>query len=218
MRAKIDAIATIVMCLAALFVAGMVGFRKAPSARRGLIDIPYSATPVANWDTLVRAGIRVGDPNSRVTIVEFADFECPFCARFSESINQVEAEFGKDVSHVFVHYPLRSHRFARPAARAAECASAQGHFKSMQDVLFAKQDSLGLKSWVSYAAEAGVLDTASFSHCASDAKPLASVEEGLRLGAGLGVTGTPTVIINGLRYSSPPGDSLSAIVRAALAR
>lgn len=118
---------------------------------------------------------------------------------------------------VFVHFPLTKHRFAVQAAQAAECASARGHFAGFIDAVYAKQDSLGLKSWGSYAREAGIADTAAITRCARDPSPPKRLEAGRELGLRWEVLGTPTVIINGLRYANPPtNDEIDRIIRDVL--
>jgi protein-disulfide isomerase len=178
-----------------------------------------SAQPTfeVTWKDALLAGVRVGDSTSRVTIIVFNDLECPACGAFHQTIQQVLAERGWDVSMVFVHFPLTKHRFALPAAQAAECAAAEGRFATFIEVVFAKQDSLGLKSWSSYAREAGVADTAAITRCAHDPTPAKRVEAGRELGLRWRVIGTPTVIVNGHRYASPPTkDEIGRVIREAL--
>ena len=159
---------------------------------------------VPEWTKLVEAGISLGDRNARVLLVEFADLECPACRLFREDVEVARKQFGKGFAAVFVHFPLPQHRFARPAARAAECANEQGRFDEFHGLIYEKQDSLGLKSWVSFASESRVPDLAHFDKCASDTVRVARIEEGVRLGKELAVAGTPTVLLNGWRYRSPP--------------
>jgi protein-disulfide isomerase len=112
-----------------------------------------------------------------------------------------------------VHFPLRSHRLALPAARAAECAAEQGAFEEMHRTLFARQDSLGLKSWGSYAAEAGIPDTARFLECTASQRSFPRVEAGRRVGEREGVSATPTVLVNNWRLRRPPSeDDLALLV------
>ena len=84
-------------------------------------------------------------------------------------------------------------------------------------VAFAKQDSLGLKPWQSYATEAGIADTARFARCVLSTSPVPRIDDGLALGRRIGVRGTPTVVINGWRLARPPYDSLSEVVAGILA-
>jgi protein-disulfide isomerase len=96
---------------------------------------------------------------------------------------------------------------ALPAARAAECASASGRFSEMLDALYSGQDSLGLKTWSSYARDAGIEDTIGFSRCNSNPETPQLVSAGTALARRLGVNGTPTLILNGWRYGYTPPDT-----------
>lgn len=215
----IDRAAVAILAVSALIIAGVMIKREFwPAMAAPAATIETSPKLLANFDELVSAGIRMGNPASQVTIVEFADFECPFCRRFHAAYSAVQQRFGEQVSLVFLHYPIQSHRFARPAARAAECAMDQGRFSQYADLLFQKQDSLGLKGWTSFADEAGVADTAAFSRCASETHEIERIENGLRLGEVVGVRGTPTVIVNGWMYPEPPSEErLQTIVNDLLA-
>lgn len=180
-----------------------------PSIDRGPVD-PRSGPPerVAQWATVSVIGVSDGPVEAPVHIVELADLECSFCKRFHEVLSRAKAQFPERIRVTWIHHPLTTHRFARPAARASECARASGRFQEFVDAVFAKQDSLGLRSWTAYAVEAGVSDTADFHRCAGVTGTIARIEDGLRLGAAIGVRGTPTVLLNGWKYQSPPSDSL----------
>lgn len=162
-----------------------------------------SSEPVyyTDWHDLESVGHRIGSDSARVTVIEFADFECPFCKRFASHMAGLREEYHDSLALIFVHYPLMDvHRFAEPAARAAECARDQGRFVALHDLLFEKQDSLGLKTWASYAAEAGVPDSVGFQNCIESTDPVPAVEAGLERGREVGVVGTPAVIIDGWFY------------------
>ncbi len=146
-----------------------------------------------------------GNRRAAVRVLVFNDLECPFCARFHETLRQVASGHPESVSVGFVHYPIPTHRFARPAAIAAECAGKRGRFEEMVRTVFAKQDSIGLLPWSALALNAGVVDTTSFKQCLS--RPIAefpSIAEGTQLGHSFGVRGTPTVFVNGWRLSAAP--------------
>jgi hypothetical protein len=150
-------------------------------------------------------------------MIVFSDLECPACRTFHQRANRILQQHKKDVSMVFVHFPLPMHRFAVPAAQAAECASTQGRFMSFIDAIFAKQDSIGIKSWGSYAHEAGITDTASIAQCARDPAPVKRVEAGRELALRWELRGTPSVIVNGRRYQSPPTDNeIDRVIKEAL--
>jgi protein-disulfide isomerase len=106
-----------------------------------------------------------------------------------------------------VHFPLSMHRFAKPAARALECAYTSGAAARFVDVAFAKQDSFGLKPWVGYAVEAGVRDTSAFSFCVKDTSRIKRIDEGRRLGEAMNLQGTPGIVINGWQFQGVPNDA-----------
>jgi protein-disulfide isomerase len=142
-----------------------------------------------------------------VSIVEFGDFECPACKSFQPALDRVATQFGDSVGIVFVHLPLSIHRFAKASARAAECAADQGMFSSFSRLLYEKQDSIGLKTWQSYATETGVKDSALFQKCLADPQSLHRVEAGMSLAEQLRVKRTPTIMINGWLFDEIPTEA-----------
>jgi protein-disulfide isomerase len=161
----------------------------------------------SNWNKALGPGQLIGDSAARVKVVVFDDLECPYCKRFNSVVRTVRKRFPGDVSLLFVHFPLPNHRFARLAARAAECGGNQGRFEPLVDALFEKQDSLGIKDWVSYARDAGIRDTLAFRVCVADTTRLPKIEAGIELGKEFRLRGTPTVLINGWRMAGVPTDS-----------
>ncbi len=217
MSEAFDRVATVSLSIAALVVAAVLAKREFfPTTSPASFAEGKPPVKVPDWESWKSAGVWIGDSNAPVTIVEFADFECPSCRRFHEEFVRTKAEFGDSVAILFVHFPLPYHRFSRPAARAAECAFAQGRFSQMHDLLYAQQDSFGLKAWSTLATEAGVKDTPEFEKCVESSKRIPRVERGLALGDSIRIEATPTIVINGLRYSSFRMDSLASIVKAAL--
>lgn len=134
-----------------------------------------------------------------MTILVFEDLECSACRYFVlTSLPAIRAAYPKDVSVIIRHWPLIGiHRFAYPAARAAECAAQQGRFEEFHNLVYLKQDSLGLKTFSSYAHKSGLPDIAAFEACASQTLPVPAVEADTKAVKGVGGWGTPTVIING---------------------
>jgi protein-disulfide isomerase len=216
---RLESIASILLTAAALTIAATLVRREFfPRSSLPIVEAAGPPSFVEGWEELLSAGVHSSDVASRIKIIEFTDLECPFCGAFHETLRATQQRFGSQVSHVFVHYPLSSHRFAKAAAHAAECADRSATFHRFIDVVFAKQDSLGLKSWTSYASDAGIRDTAAFSACNTDKRRDERVEQGLRLGEKIGVRGTPTVIVNGWRFgSTPTEDQLSRVVADILA-
>lgn len=209
---------TLTLCLSAATLAGSVAWREFGKPPLTLANPVRSPTPefTPGWEEALSVGIRVGEATAGVTVVEFSDLECAACARFQDVIAEALQEHPQDVSFVFVHMPIQGHRFARQAARVAECAETRGRFFPMLDALFGKQDSLGLKSWGSFALEAGIADSASISACAWDTSPVARIEGGLALAEKLEVRATPTVFVNGWRFLGPTKDELSRAIEALL--
>lgn len=123
---------------------------------------------VSEWRDYTAAGRTVGDSQAPVTILAFADLQCPFCARFHAAVRRVQQKYPGRVRYSFVHYPLQMHSQALAAARAVECAKAADRFAEAIDFVFASQDSLGKRDWMWFGRGAGVTDTARFRQCVAD--------------------------------------------------
>ncbi len=197
------------LLLAALATAGCGGTDTTTAVKGGgttpvLLKAPVGTSPVR------------GPSDAWVTVVVFSDFECPFCATAQATLATVLPEFGDDVRLVYKHYPLSLHRYARPAAVAARCAHAQGLFWPFHDLLLAGQSAIFggdvEAGFASVAAQAG-LDVAAWQACRSDAAADADVVADMALGARLGVTGTPTFAVNGIRLV---GSQPASVFRASI--
>jgi protein-disulfide isomerase len=160
-----------------------------------------------------------GNPHAPVKLIEFLDLECPACRAFHhDALHEARARFGDSVSITYVHYPLRIHRFAKDAARAAECAAISGMFARVVDAVFAKQDSLGLKGWGGYARDAGVPDSSALTTCMKVGTGFTKIDSGLALAGRKRILGTPTLFLNGWRFDRPPSaEMLSKTVTDLLA-
>ncbi len=176
--------------------------------------------PIENWEQYLTAGHRIGPADAKVVIIEFADFECPACRMFTlQGMKPLLERYPDDVALVFRHWPLKIHKFAYQSARVAECAAEQGQFEAIHDLLFEKQDSIGLKSWRSYAEDSGVPDLARFDACAARTGPVAAIDADSAIPPQLEATGTPVVILDGIRYPGAPMPSrLATLVDSALMR
>lgn len=182
---------------------------------------PPPAVFTGDMDDLMDDDAVKGDLDAPVTMVEWSDFECPFCGRFySGAYKQIVSEYvdtGK-VRFVYRDFPLSFHPQAQKAAEAAECAGEQGKFYEMHDLLFEKGVSGGVASFKTYASEIK-LDTAKFNTCLDDGKMAAEVKKDMADGAAAGVTGTPGFIINGKLVSgAQPFEAFKAIIDAELAK
>jgi diadenylate cyclase len=141
-----------------------------------------------------------GAATAPVTLVEYGDFECPYCGRMYPVVKELRKRAGDRLRVVFRHFPLDSvHPHARRAAEAAEAAAAQGRFWEMHDLLFENQDDLDDEALRRYAARLG-LDMARFEDDLAERRHAPRVREDRLDGERTGVEGTPTFFINGARY------------------
>ena len=142
-----------------------------------------------------------GDASAAVTLVEFSDFQCPFCAQVMPTLKRVQETYGDQVRIVWKDFPLTAiHPQAFGAAQAGQCAQEQGKFWELHDRLFANQQTLQPESLKTHAAAVG-LDAAAFSTCLDTAKYADHVQAQMDTGTSLGVASTPTVFINGRMVS-----------------
>ncbi len=137
-----------------------------------------------------------GPANAKVTIVEFSDFQCPFCGRVMPTLQQIEKNYGNDVRTVFIHNPLPFHPNAEPAAEAAIAAEAQGKFWQMHDKLFANQQNLTRPDLEKYAQEIG-LDMNKFKAALDSHSGKKKIDADLAVAKQVGVQGTPNFYIDG---------------------
>lgn len=182
---------------------------------------PPTTLSSEQFSQAVEGGIVVaGAASAPITLVEFSDFECPFCGRFySQTLPQVEEEYINtgQVRYVYRHFPITSiHPNAEGAALASECANEQGQFRAFHDMIFENQTSIGTSDLKSYAAQLG-LNTTQFNSCLDSKKYQAKVDADTSLGNQLGVTGTPTFYINGqIIPGAQPYEAFQAAFDAAL--
>src|SRR6266478_4479637 len=141
-----------------------------------------------------------GPENAPVTLLEYGDYQCPYCGQAYPIVKELQRRLGDRLSFVFRNFPLTQiHQHAQQAAEAAEAAGAQDKFWEMHDALFEHQRALDDKHLKEYAAKLG-LDEARFSREMAEHSYAARLREDLLSGARSGVNGTPTFFINGERY------------------
>ena len=165
-----------------------------------MVDAPVVVSAAAPG-TKVVVPLRSDDPalgprSPVVTVVEFSDFQCPFCSRAVGTLKDVEQAHPAEVRIVFKHLPLPFHPNAVPAALAAEAAREQGKFWEMHDKLFANGQSLSGPAYEALAKEIG-LDMGRFQAAVAAPSTRKRVEEDLAIASAVGVTGTPTFVVNG---------------------
>lgn len=152
-----------------------------------------------------------GEASAPVTIVVFADFECPYCSRAAQTVEQVRAAYAGKVRVVFRHFPLSFHPKASKAAEAAACADEQGQFWAFHDALFEGQE-LELEAMKASALRLG-LDAKRFDACLDSGRMAAVVLRDQAAGGKLGVSGTPAFFINGVMLSgAQPEEAFRRII------
>lgn len=196
-------------------LAGQPG--AAPDVPTGPVDVSVDDDPV------------LGDPKAKVTVIEFSDFQCPFCrVMWRDTMPKLKSEYidtGK-IRFVYRDYPLPFHDGGVPFAQAAQCAGDQGKFWEYHDKIYAEQDKKGqgtiefagvpaLKTW---ARDLG-LKGAEFDQCLDSGKYKAEVEKDIADGQAVGVSGTPSTFINGrILVGAQPFDSFKKLIDEELAK
>jgi len=156
--------------------------------------VDYKLEPVRV--DVAATGPAKGPASAPVTIVEFSDFQCPFCSRLLPTIAEVEKKYGDKVRVVFRQFPLSFHEHAEKAAEASLCALDQGKFWQMHDAMFGNQQALGVDQLKAKAAELG-MDADKFNKCVDSGEKAAAIQADQKAGAEAGVSGTPAMFING---------------------
>ena len=165
-----------------------------------------------------RHGPSKGPDKARITIVEYADFECPFCSRTSETVLAIQKKYPEDVRVVFRHFPLSFHANAMPAAIATRCAQHQGKFWEMHDKMFEQSQDLSAEVIEASAKEIG-LDGEKFTACMKDDAQRTAVEDEMEEGSAFGVEGTPAFFVNGIPLGgAQPFSAFEELVKKELKR
>lgn len=183
---------------------GILAFYDARYGPDGRAEIDLDDAPVR------------GAPMAPITIVEFSDFECPFCGRAAPILEEVISEFHGEVKLAFFHFPLSMHPRAAAAARATVAAQNQGKFWEMHDLIFQNQTALERSDLEAYATRIG-LDLDRFRADLDAPETQRRVEADRAQGERLGVDSTPTLFVNGRKFLEAP-ESLKAYLREELAR
>lgn len=188
----------------------------APSAAAAAAQQPPAPTGPVDIK-LTAADHTIGPKNAKVTVVEFSDFQCPYCGRFEPTVQQMLKEYKDKIQFVYRNFPLDSlHPNARPAAIAAECGAEQGKFFEFHDQIIAKQDQLSDAYYQEIAKNLG-LNITKFNDCLKSDRPGTKVEADYQSGIAVGVQGTPSTFVNGVAVSgAQPYSVVKAAIDAAL--
>lgn len=200
--------------------------QKATNARRAdyfgelrkkiKVDVELEA-PRFTIDT--STGHAAGPGDAPITLVEFSDYQCPFCGRSQPTVAKVLSSYPGKIRHVFMDFPLTQlHPLALQAAVASRCAEEQGKYPEYHARLFAEQRSLSAQNFKKWAAELG-LDGAAFETCLGSGKFDATIERSLDAGRSVGVSGTPAFFVNGVPiHGSQPYEIFEQTIDAELSR
>lgn len=174
---------------------------------QGFFSLKQWSTPsIATSDSsaifsrLLKGGHREGSADAPVQIVEFLDFQCPYCKQMVSILDAMRFKYPEQIAITYYNFPLKRHPQSVPAAVAAECAANQGRYVPFHNLLFANQDKFSVKPWDSLAVKAGVPDLDAFKGCVNRQETKSLVEKEVHLGDSLKVEYTPTFFINGVKY------------------
>lgn len=156
-----------------------------------------------------------GAKDGKIKIIEFADYQCPFCAQANATIDKVLETYKDKVLFVYRDFPLTIHQNAFQAAEAADCAGDQGKYWEMHDLLYNNQNNLDLKNLKEFALRLG-LDSTRFNDCLDSEKFKSEVQYDLDDGIQYQVDSTPTFFVNGHRLKGPTYDQFQSIIEKLL--
>ena len=200
-----------------------VGVAQIPTPSNAPAPTQAVPTPTPSLDMVKLADDDpfIGNKDAPVTIVEWSDFECPFCSRFySQTLGLIEENYintGK-VKLVFRDFPLSFHQSAQKAAEASECSDEQGKFWEMHDMIFENQQILSVENLKKWASDLG-LDTKKFNECLDSGKYASEVQKDMADGSAAGIRGTPGFIINGQLISgAQPYANFESAIELALSK
>lgn len=208
-----SALTTGLLVVCALTVTGLSikrEFGSPPPARKAF-------DPAPDWRGHADRGQVLGPSGAPVALIEYADYQCPACKLLETRIAEARKSVGAPFTIVFRHLPLDIHPFARASALASECAARQGRFAEMHQALFGRQKSIGVITWDAFAHDAGIEDLRQFRRCMRDSLAMGRLREDSLRASGLEASGTPTILIAGVRLSgAPPQLLLDSLIKASL--
>ena len=172
--------------------------QKQPAANQELALLPENLSQ--DWQTTIDKSPYKGNYNSQVLLLEFSDFQCPYCGQMQKTLQQFLANHQDEVTLVYKHYPLSSiHAQALPAAKAAWAAGQQGKFWQYHDILFSHQNQLSDRFYIQVAKQLG-LELDNFQTDRNSQEAINAIEKDMKLADALGITGTPFFVMNDKKF------------------
>jgi protein-disulfide isomerase len=185
-----------------------------------LAPAPSSTERVRNWESLLDNRPSLGQADAAVRIIVIGNYDCYACAEYEATLGVVRTRYPRDVSVRYVNLASPSHTFATPSAQVALCAHEQGAFEAAHHLLFAQQDSFGVKAWVDYARKVHIGDIGSFEECLRHDRALQRLARDEEIARAVRPRRLPVVIIEGEKWRRLPTAAQldSLVASAALAR
>lgn len=208
---------TVVLAVSAVALAA-VTIKREFFRGRELPPPPGSIVSVKRWKQFAVGRNTRGTAGAPVVIVEFSDFQCPYCAKVGALVSRLMEQCPGEITLVYRHYPVSAnHPMAMTAALASECSADQHRFWEFHDLAFGSPDTIATGRWESIAKGAGIPDLHAFLECVKKQDRMDLVARDTVAGARLGVRGTPTLLVNAqMVHGLPPEQVLVSLVEAAL--
>ena len=182
-----------------------------------LSEGPMKTISSKKWDILLKGGHTIGPKDAPITLVEFSDFQCPYCGMFEKVLEKYRHDHPGQIRLIMYNYPLRQHPQAVTAAEAAECVAKMGNYARFHNLLFKNQRIFPSQPFDSLAQLAGVKDLTALHGCMRDTTTILAIKHQIEMGNSVDLFQTPTIIINRNYYSgSLSYDELQAAVQLAL--
>lgn len=192
-------------------VLGLVTFAARRHVPAGTLRLDRS-----DWRALTSGGAEIGAQKGKVVIVEFVDYQCPVCARMEPLMARLDHQFPNKIRRVVRHLPIESiHPQAMVSAKAVECAREQGATRRMHDLLFATQTSMKSIAFDTLGGSIGISNPVTFSTC-MNREVHTRIRRDMDLASSLGISGTPTVVVDGLMLTSFSPPLLLSLVKSRL--
>jgi len=189
---KLNDIFTVILVLCAIIVTALVVKKEMFSN-----DSTVKIQTVNNWQSLITGGQLIGKKNAPVVIIEFTDFECPYCKTLSKNLYIILKRYNGEVALVVYNFPLNIHVHAYKLAVAGVCAAIQNRYEAYYNSIYDYQDRYKEMNLSDIARVAGIKDTMSFINCTQNKAIASIVNNEIEKGKQIKVEGTPTLIIDG---------------------
>lgn len=199
-RMKVGDVTPTVLTAAIVVMAIAIAARELREWRGDRASPPPMPVFDGRWRDALEHAFQRTNPAASVTLLEFVDMECPACRESHSAIRALAKKYGHRLSVAFVHYPLKTHAYARLGAFAVVCAGRQGRVDHAMDRIFEDQRLLSAFEASDFARSITIPRVDAFEACVADSTRIAEAQQGRSAGERMQLTGTPTIVINGWRF------------------